>query len=362
MDNASSLERFPEESPIMSSDPDSSTKSADDIGIVEKCLEEQVVDEMPDVIAEIIKQNRYPELGENVKTAAMLNNIKREIKRRKIVLSIEELEDDEQQRQLVESYPNLMNMYEIFEEALDETVGVWPESRMNMLFDSMKSRRERDEETRKLFKIKYDDEIILFKSLNVVWRNYAKLQEIYPELLESPESIASEVSRNEIKKLEEKYGAYPGLIKKTENVKELSDIELFSLIYVLDISEHNMHVANNLPKTGVVETIENVRLLQFRTAKRFLIYEVQKRTNITDKKLVIKKEFVRWYYYHINSFSLLHDNVFFKDTLGDALMLELLMRTMKDGYGQNKKIKSHLPEKEDWRNYELPEGALQHRL
>jgi hypothetical protein len=171
---------------------------------------------------------------------------------------------------------------------------------------------------------------------------------MYPELLEDPETLT-------LNKPQSQQGL--GFIKNPAETQKLSDLELFSLIYTVDRSLWCMLVGNAIGSSkGIVTTIAAVRFEKFHRAGDFLIQEVKRRLD-EDSNLsyveFIEEVFVPWFCFHEKFLKWKSKGVKKKD-LSNALEVELLMRALKDGYGEE--IKKSLPKKDAWRQYITKRG------
>jgi hypothetical protein len=263
-------------------------------------------------------------------------------------------------------FPELMMEFETTEEFLEGVVGVYPESRIHMFLDSIDQRRERENAYWEFCRLSGKNEAKVLQSLDIRWRNYRVLQKIYSELLEDPDTLTLKVPQKEIDKLKDRYGRYPGLIRNPELVKELSNLELFSLIYTLGLSAGNMRIGNALGRNiGIVRTVERVRGEKFNEAKRFLMYEVKRRLD-KDSTLIdtrfFGEVFILWFCAYKKFFTWRDDNVSNYEDLRDALDVELLMRAAKKIHEEGKQengIAELLPKKDAWREYVLEDRDLE---
>lgn len=302
-------------------------------------------------IQEIMNKGWYPDETKNLENAAVFEHLQGIVKDIKDMLPIDD-------SRVV--CPELIEMFEITKESLEKVVGVYPEDRISMLFDSIEKRSERYKAYSELSKLGRSRVIKILESLEIPWRSYGELQKIYPELLEDPETW----TLGRMSKPKGQYkcrGEDSGLIKNPELVKNLSELELFSLIYVLDVSVGYMNVGNALGEmAGIVKIFEDVRWLKVDRARNFLMHEVKKRLDESSNPLGIRfwgEVFVPWFCFYEKFFSwrLYKDDC--KKGLKNALEVGLLMRAARDGHEED--IKGFLPNKEDWREYELEEGNLE---
>lgn len=350
-------------------------------------LEQEAIDSIHPAIREIMNRGWYPELAENLKNATVwgyLQDVVEELNSnfpierlevaREVLEELKELDEDsdiydtaddlrveeEIDRILRFLCPELMQKFEATEDSLEDVVGIFPENRIHMLFDSLKRRSEREKAYDEYCKLGYRKKGKILESLEIPWRSYRKLQQIYPELLEDPETWTPD----RMSKLKEQYeyrGEDSGLIKNPELVKNLSELELFSLIYVLNLSVNRMNVGNAIGRmAGIVNILEDVRWFKVDRAKNFLMYEVKKRLDDSSNPLgngFWGEVFVPWFCFYEKFFSwrLYKDD--YKKGLTNALEVGLLMRAARDGHEED--IKGFLPNKEDWRGYELGKGDLE---
>jgi len=343
-------------------------------------LEQEAIDSIHPAIREIMNRGWYPELAENLKNTTVWNylqdvvvelNNNFPIERLEVAREVlKELKDDsdiydtaddpqveeEIDRILRSLCPELMQKFEATEDSLEDVVGIFPENRINMLFDSLKRRSERDKAYDEYCKLGYSkkgyrEKGKVLKSLSVLWRNYGVLHEIYPKLLEDPDTLTLKVRKKEIDRLEKQYGWNPGLIKNPEFIRELSNLELFFLIYTVNKYLSRMDLGNMLARSeGIVKTVNSVRFEKFFTAGKFLIqYELKRRFD-EDSNLsridYLEQVCVPWFCFNEKFFSW---EVDCKLGFENALEVELLMRALKDGHEED--IKEFLPEKDAWRKY-----------
>ena len=274
--------------------------------------------------------------------------------------------NEEVRKVLRSSFPELMIEFETTEEFLEGVVGVYPEKRIHMFLDSIDQRSERENAYWEFCRLDGKNEAKVLQSLDIRWRNYRVLQKIYSELLEDPDTLTLKVPQKEIDKLKDRYGRYPGLIRNPELVKELSNLELFSLIYTLGLSAGNMRIGNALGRNiGIVRTVERVRGEKFNEAKRFLMYEVKRRLD-KDSTLIdtrfFGEVFILWFCAYKKFFTWRDDNVSNYEDLRDALDVELLMRAAKKIHEEGKQengIAEILPKKDAWREYVLEDRDLE---
>jgi len=319
-----------------------------------------VFESLGEVVGRIM--NNFPierlQVTKEVQEEFRLENISGVIRNSKV--------NEEVRKVLRTSFPELMIEFETTEEFLEGVVGVYPEKRIHMFLDSIDQRSERENAYWEFCRLDGKNEAKVLQSLDVGWRNYRVLQKIYPELLEDPDTLALKVPQKEIDKLEDQYGRYPGLIRKPELVKELSDLELFSLIYTLGLSVGIMSIGNAIGrKIGIVRIVERVRWTKFDKAKWFLMYEVKRRLD-KDSKFVdtsfFGEVFIPWFCAYEKFFAWNGDSLSNYENLRNALEVELLMRATKkireEGKPENR-IEELLPKKDAWREYVLEHGDLE---
>ncbi|MBP8979454.1 hypothetical protein KBG23_03180 [Candidatus Dojkabacteria bacterium] len=336
-------------------------------------LEQEAIDSIHPAIREIMNRGWYPELAENLKNATVwgylqgvvveLNSnfpIERLEVAREVLEELKELDDDsdiydtaddprvkdEVRRVLSVLCPELMQKFEATEDSLEDVVGIFPENRIHMLFDSLTKRSERYKAYVEFGELDRSKRKKVLKSLSVSWRSYRVLYEIYPELLENPETLDKPQSNKEL-----------GFIKNPVEIQKLSDFESFSLMYVINRSLWCMLVGNAVgTHIGIVDTIAAVLTEKYLTAGKFLIQHELKRRLDEDSNLshaeFFGEVFAPWFGFHGKFLDWRYKEV--EKSLGNALEVELLMRALKDGH--EKDIKEFLPNKDAWKKYVIEDG------